>query len=410
MTQETDVHVARHPIFDTSLNVFGYELLFRNSVLTNAYSATDDDQATLATITNSFLSIGLETLTHGKRAFINFTANALRNNLPAILPVNLIAVEILENVLPTDEIIAACQALKKNNYLLVLDDFSFRTELLPLIELADIIKVDFRATPSGERHQLISRLKCYPVKFLAEKVETHEEFQEALREGYSYFQGYFFCRPLILSGKTLPGYKMNYLHILQQLHKPEIEISQIEAIVKQDVSLSYDLLKYINSSVFGLRDKVRSLRQALTLLGQKELIKWLSLISLKSVNKGKPGELIVSSLIRAQFAESLALRTTLKNREDDAFLMGMLSHIDALLNLPLAKALDEIGINEEIRRALLNETNSPLSELYRLIRAYEEGNWKDFSTHAAILQLDDHQILTAHRQALIWVNTLLMVA
>lgn len=196
MTQEQEVHVARQPIFDTNLNVFGYELLFRNSCR-NSYTAIDGDQATLDVITNSFLFIGVDTLTYGKRAFINFTANSLKNNLPAMLPKELIGVEILEDIIPDEEIINACKKLKKNGYLLILDDFVFSPAYLPLIELADIIKVDFRNTPQNECKELIQRLRSYPIKFLAEKVETQEEFQSARHMGYSYFQGYFFCKPLI---------------------------------------------------------------------------------------------------------------------------------------------------------------------------------------------------------------------
>jgi c-di-GMP-related signal transduction protein len=407
MVQETDVHVARQPIFDANLNVFGYELLFRSNFI-NTYDGTDGDKATHDVIANSFLLIGIETLTNGKKAFINFTANSLKNNIPAMLPKSLIAVEILEDVVPDEEIINVCKVLKKNGYLLVLDDFVFKPEFMPLIELADIIKVDFRITRHGERQQLIQRLRGYPVKFLAEKVETQEEFQDALNMGYSYFQGYFFCEPLVLSGKDLPGYKTNYLHILQEINQPEIEFEQIEAIIRRDVALSYKLLKFINSSIFGFRNTISSLRQALTLLGQKELTKWISLIALKDVADDKPGELILESLIRARFAEKLASIKIWKKRAPDAFLMGMFSHIDVLLDRPLNEILNEIHLDEEIKQALLEKKHNQLSVLYKLIQSYEQGNWKAYSSYVDELEIDERYVLQSYREALIWAHDLVM--
>ncbi|HWR05629.1 EAL and HDOD domain-containing protein [Sporomusa sp.] len=403
MVQETEVHVARQPIFDNKLNVFGYELLFRSNFI-NSYDSADGDQATHDVIANSFLLFGLETLTGGKKAFINFTANSLRNNIPAMLPRKLVAVEILEDIIPDAAIINACKKLKQDGYLLVLDDFAFAPAYLPLVEVADIIKVDFRTTPPAERWQLIQRLQGYPLKFLAEKVETHEEFEAALQMGYSYFQGYFFCKPLIMSGRNLPGYKANYLHILQEINRPELEFSQIEAIIRRDVSLSYKLLKFINSSVFGFRKRISSLRQALTLLGQKELIKWVSLIALKGIGDDKPGELILRSLIRARFAESLAAGRMPAALVANAFLMGMFSHIDVLLDRPIGEILEEISLDERIRNAILEKGHNQFSALYKLIQTYEQGDWQAYSGYVADLGINEQDVAKSYRESLLWAH------
>lgn len=407
MIQETEGHVARQPIFDANLKVFGYELLFRSNFI-NVYDGIDSDQATNDVIANSFFLIGIETLTNGRRAFINFTANSLKNNIPAILPKELVVVEILEDVIPDESIINVCKNLKENGYLLALDDFVFRPEYKPLIELADIIKVDFRTTSPLERLHLIRCLQGHPVKLLAEKVETQEEFQAALHMGYSYFQGYFFCKPVILSGRNLPGYKANYLHILQEINQPELEFSQLEDIIKRDVSLSYKLLRYINSVAFGLKNKICSLRQALTLLGQKELIKWISLIALKGVADDKPGELILESLIRARFAERLALHSFLKQRAADAFLMGMFSHIDVLLDRPLQEILDEISLDEDIKDALLEKGHNQFSVLYKVIQTYEKGDWEDYSGYVNVMGIDEQDVLKSYRESLIWAHDLVL--
>lgn len=404
---QTILHVARQPIFDTNQRVVAYELLFRSG-FTNHYSGVSGDQATHEVIANSFLDIGIDVLTRGKKAFINFTANSLQNNLPALLPKQWIAIEILESVMPTDDVIEVCSNLKKKGYLMVLDDFVFHPRYQPFIEIADVIKVDFRRTSSSEKGDLVQRLQKYPIQFLAEKVESQEEFQEGLALGYSYFQGYFFGKPKILTCKNIPGYKMNYFNILQQLSRSELDYNEMEAIIKQDVSLSYKLLKFINSAAFCFRQKVKSLRQALTLLGKKELIKWVSLLALQSVCQEQPGELVLSSLIRARFAEELtASHSLLKFRSQDAFLMGMFSHLDALLGRPMPEALDSIPITNEIKQALLGNGHHFFALLYHLIISYECGNWEEFNGYRMELQIEEVKVAQCYRSALFWANQLL---
>lgn len=263
-----------------------------------------------------------------------------------------------------EPIIGTCKKLKQNGYLLVLDDFVFTPEYMPLIELADIIKVDFLATPRKEKWQLIQRLQDYPAKFLAEKVETQEDYRDAIQMGYSYFQGYFFCKPIVISGKNLPEYKINYFHILQEINRHELEFAQIEAIIKKDISLSYKLLKFINSSIFGFRNRISSLRQALTLLGQNELTKWVSLLALKG--------------------------------------------IDVLLNRPLREVLDEISLDEEIKNTLLEKGHNEFSILYKIIQSYEKGDWDTYFCYAAEMEISDFDVLKAYREALLWTHDLIM--
>ncbi|MCE5287325.1 MAG: HDOD domain-containing protein [Pelosinus sp.] len=400
------VHVARQPIFDTNFNVFGYELLFRNNFM-ESYDGTDGEQSTNSVIVNSFLLIGIETLTNGKKAFINFTAKSLKDNIPGMLPKELIAVEVLEDVIPDEEIINACKKLKQDGYMLVLDDFVFSEEFIPIIEMADIIKVDFRITLGQKRREIVQQLKKYPIKFLAEKVETIEEFEEAVKIGYSYFQGYFFCKPVITSHKNIPQYKVSYLHILQEVNQPELEFKEIEEIIKRDLSLSYQLLKFINSPAFGLKTKINSLHQALVLLGKKELIKWISLISLRHISKDKPGELVLESLLRARFGERLALTIMPKQRAANVFLIGMFSHIDILLERPLQHILVEMSLAEEIKNALLAKDNGQFSVLYKLILSYEKGDWEEYSKYAKELGIVERDVLNAYRESLVWAHDII---
>jgi EAL and modified HD-GYP domain-containing signal transduction protein len=269
---DREIYVARQPIFTRNQEVFAYELLYRSGV-NKFYSNLNGDQASFEVITNSFLLIGLETLTRGKKAFINFTKNLLENDVATLLPNEAIVIEILQDIEPDKKILNACRKLKELGYYLALDDFCYNRKFLPLIDLVDIIKVDFLKTEKKEREAIIQRIGKPKIHFLAEKVETREEFTQALEMGYSYFQGYFFSKPLILSGKDIPSFKIIYLKILQEINRQDLDYDRLEDYVKMDVSLSYKLLKFINSLSFGFRNEIRSIKQALVLLGQKELSK-----------------------------------------------------------------------------------------------------------------------------------------
>ena len=239
--------VARQPIFDAEQNVFAYELLFRTG-MEDFFNFDDSDQAASSVIVDSFLLFGLETLTGGQKAFINCTREMLVKGYMALLPKEQVVVEILETVEPDEEIIGACLRLKRAGYLLALDDFVYEDKYEPLLELADIIKVDFQATEAAGRKSLVERMAPRGVKLLAEKVESKQEFEQAVEMGYDYFQGYFFSRPQILSGQDVPGYKLNYLRVLQAVNRPEVNLREIENVIKQDVSLTYKLLRYLNSA------------------------------------------------------------------------------------------------------------------------------------------------------------------
>jgi len=195
---------------------------------------------------------------------------------------------------------------------------------------------------------------------------------------------------------------------LQEINQPELEFKQIEAIIRRDVSLSYQLLKFINSSVFGFKGTISSLQQALVLLGQKELMKWISLIALKNIANDKPGELILESLIRARFAEKLAMSKMLKQQAPDAFLMGMLSHIDVLLDRSLHEVLDEISLTEEIKHALLETEHNLFSLLYKLIRSYERGDWKAYSGYVVEMGIDEREVMESYRESLVWAHELVV--
>jgi len=401
-----DVFVARQPIFDRQQRVFGYELLFR-SCLTNAYDGTEGTQATSQVITTSFFSLDMGKILGGKRAFINFNRDLLVGECVSVLPSEIAVVEVLESVEADEQVMAACKHLKERGYLLALDDFVCEERLAPLAEVADIIKVDFLATPEAERRRLVRRYSGRGIKLLAEKVETPEQFRQAYQMGYSYFQGYFFARPVIISGRDIPAFKLHYLQILKEINLPELDYPRLENMIKQEVSLSYKLLRYINSAAFGWRGPIESIRQALVLLGESESRKFVSLVALPFLAQDKPEELVVTAVIRARFCESIAPRVGLSNRKADLFFLGMFSLLDVIMDRPLEEVLAEVGLAPDVREALLEKScgRNPLGWILELVRCYEAAEWDRLAQAARHLRLPAEVIPDLYLDSVHWADS-----
>ncbi len=401
--KKKEIFVARQPIFDINKNIFGYELLFRSGLENFFDESLDKDFASSKTLLDSLLVFGLDDLTMGKKMFMNFTEKVLLSELATAFPRELLIVELLENIVPTPEVIDVCQKLKKLGFVLALDDYEYTPTYRPLVDLADIIKVDFLATTGLERQTIMER-SDRPIQYLAEKIENNDEFEEAVELGYTYFQGFFFCKPIIVSSKDVPSYKMNLLQILRELNEPYINIDKIEETLGRDVSLSYKLMRFINSPAFGLAHEVRSIRHALNLLGFVELKKWMSLIVLSQMGSDKPGELMVNSIVRAKFCELIADQSpSLKDRKKDLFLMGLFSFIDTFLNRPMDEVLAELPLSADIKDALLGEKNR-FRDVLEFIVMYEKGNWEGVAGYAAALNLDNGKILPNYLTAIKWAN------
>ncbi len=398
--------VARQPIFDREEEVYGYELLYRDGV-DNAYNSdVDGDEATSQVLSNSFLTIGIDEVTGGKRAFINFTGNLLKDQTPVMFDNQIIVIEVLETVKPTEEIIAACRELKEQGYILALDDFVFSSEYISLLKLADIIKVDFLNTDKETRRKLVKIANKLDLELLAEKVETREEFETAVETGYSYFQGYFFSKPVLLKGKDLPTYPGNYLHALQEINRSEPDIDKVAEAISRDVSLSYKLLQLINSAAFMVRNEVDSIKNALMLLGIDEVEKWLNLMVVREIGKDKAQEVVRISLIRAKFAELIAERIGEQNRKSEFFMMGLFSLMDVLMNRSLGEILKELPIAKSIKRSLRGMPGT-MKDVYELVVAYEKGNWEQFSTYTSQLELAEEEGGELFLKAIDWSNEIL---
>ncbi len=396
-----DAFVARQPIFTRDLSVYGYELLFRSS-LENVYSSQDPDQASAKVLVDSCSVFGLELITDRKRAFINATRDTLLGEYLHLLPAEMTVVEILETVEPDRAVVAACKAIKQAGYLLALDDFVYRKDYKALLDLADIIKVDVLTMSEEEQRTLIEQRSHTSVRFLAEKVETQAMFEATAKMGYSLFQGYFFSKPAVLTRKDIPANKVSYLRILNEVNRPELDFEQIERIIRQDLSLAYKFLRYINSAYFAWRSEVKSIRRALILLGENQTKKWIYLAALACMSDDKPEELMVQAIVRAKFCESMAAKVRgLNNRSEDLFLMGLFSLLDAMLDRPLPELMDELPIAEDIKQALTLGQN-PLRDVFDYVLAYERGDWAKVSDQTALLDLGEPVTPHVYEKAVEW--------
>ncbi|MBK9169802.1 MAG: EAL domain-containing protein [Bryobacterales bacterium] len=244
-----EVLLARQPIFDASLNVFAYELLHR-SPHSAVFAEEDGDKASLEVLANTLLTVGPASVLNGRLAFVNFTRELLLRGFADLMPPEALVVEILENVEADDAVVAACRALRRRRYKLALDDVVLSGPPPALAPLASFLKVDFYFTTDAERRQIVKRYKRPGLRLLAEKVETQEEFESAKRQGFTYFQGYFFARPVMISAQAIPSLKAASLRILSEVHAPDVNFWRLEKLLKRDVALCYRLLRYVNSAAF----------------------------------------------------------------------------------------------------------------------------------------------------------------
>ncbi|MBW2142284.1 MAG: HDOD domain-containing protein, partial [Deltaproteobacteria bacterium] len=307
-----------------------------------------------------------------------------------------------------EEVEAACKKLKEAGYMLALDDFADHEDYASLLSMADVIKVDFLTTGVEERKSLVERYGSRDIKMLAEKVETRDEFKQALELGYSYFQGYFFSKPVIISGKDIPAFKLNYLRLLQEVSRPDFSFDRVEDIIKSEVSLSNKLLKYLNSAFFGFRTEIRSIRQALTLLGEVEARKWISLTALAGMSEDKPGELIRMAIIRAKFCELLACEVGFNNRKSDLFLLGVFSMVDAIMDRSAGEIVEEISLAEDVKDALLGEENR-LRKIFNLVVAYEKGEWETVADLSAGFKIDEDVSPGLYLNSIAWAEQIFSV-
>lgn len=401
-----DTFIARQPIFDRNNEVVAYELLFRNGH-NNFYNNSNGDEATLNVIANSFYAFDFKGIIDNKKAFINFTEELIKEEMATILPSEYVVIEILENIEPSEEFISSCKRLKEKEFIIALDDFTFDIRYIKLVQLADIIKIDFKITKGVERKKVFELLRINSkLKFLAEKVENKEEYHEALKLGYTYFQGYYFSKPTILSTQNIPANKDTRLKILKLINKDDFDFNHLEALIIKDLGLSYKLTKLINSSAYGIKNKVSTIKHAITLLGKKEIIKWLYIVLLNDLKESDIDEVVKVSLQRAKMCESICDMSIYQEKINSAYMVGLFSVMDAILNCSIEIIIKELYLSNEIKEGLI-EQNSPLNKVLKLTISYEKGQWEDVLVYAKEIKINENKIPEVYLESVRWADEIL---
>ncbi len=394
--------VARQPIFDTSMKVVAYELLFRGGPANFFPPGTDTDHAARSVVADAFHTFGLDALSGGKRLYFNCTRGALLEGFFSLLPATVAVVEILETVEADDDVLAAIQALRDRGYPIALDDFVLGPRSHALAALADTVKVDFVATLGDERAEVVRRFARSGLAFLAEKVETAADFEQARAAGYSLFQGYFFARPQMIEARDVPAGNVARLRLMSELMR-DTDLDRIEQTIKSDVALSVKLLRYLNSASFGWATQVDSIKRAIILLGERPFRQWATLVTITTLCADKPSELLVLTLVRARLCEQVAVSAARPHQAFELFLCGLFSTLDALFGRPLEVLLDEIDASRNVRAALERKSGD-LADVYRAILAYERGDWEDADLVTLIGRLPS--LAEHYREAVAWAQQL----
>ena len=402
---EPEIFIGRQPILNSEQKLVAYELLFRSSAQAGTAGVTDGVQATSRVLINTFNNFGVERVLGDKKAFINVSAELLESDLLELLPAEKVVLEILEDVKPTADVVARCQALKAKGYQFALDDFSYRRELEPLLGVASFVKFDLRALGPNIVGEQLKLLRGRGLSFLAEKVETRAEFKACRTLLINNYQGYYFAKPETLRMKRLDPSSQMLLHLFG-LVTGNADPQAIEAGFRQDVALSYNLLRYMNSVGFGLLHKVESIRHALVILGNVKLARWLTLLLFSSAKDNPaPHALFRTALVRARLAELFGQARLRPADHDYLFMCGMFSLLDAMLDAPLEDSLRNLNLPEAVSAALLQGEGSYAPYL-ALSRACEEGEPAQLKTLATPLGLSLADVTRLQMDAMVWAETI----
>lgn len=393
----SNIFLARQPIFDADLKVYAYELLFRSEDSTQA-NVIDGNKASSQVMINAFLEMGIKAISDDRMCFVNLTRDFIVGQLPLPLPSNAVVIEILEDIEVDEELLKALKAFSKRGFLLALDDYVFTEDKIPLFEIIDILKIDIMHCDMATLASNVKQLKRFNLKLLAEKVETQEEFDLCKSLNFDYYQGYFIEKPVVMQGYALKPGRIALLKILIMLEDPDCDISVLEEVISQDVTLSYKILRIINSSFYGVRYHITSVKQAVVSLGLKTIRDWFIIVALTNIDD-KPPELIFMTLLRARMMQNLAQKMRVST--DTSFTTGLFSAIDAIMDQPMDVVLEALPLAAEITDALLLK-EGPLGQLLNLVQHYEKGDWQYMQGSG----LEAVDLSDAYFEAMVWARGL----
>lgn len=400
-----ELYVARQPIFDRDRNLVAYELLFRSGSANVFPANIDPERASKEMIGQTVSVFGLDALVGNQIGYLNVTRRVLLEKTYTCLPPDRIVLELVESLRPESDVLAACQAAKAAGYSIALDDFSGQPELAAFLPLCDVVKVDWRATDDSMRRSIARHHAGSHVRLLAENIESDADFEFAVSLGFTHFQGFFFCRPEMLSRQDIPTSKLVYLQFLSQLNRPTLDFKRIEQLIKQDVSLSVKFLRYLKSAAFGFRGEISTIKQALAMLGERPFRRWASVLAVAALSADRPGELLSTCLVRGRFCELLARELGMGGRELDLFAVGLFSLMDAVVGRPLPELLKDVAMPGDLVEALLPRGKANrIGDTLALVIAYERADWERVDQITKRLDLADsiNKLPRCYQDALSW--------
>ena len=396
--------MARQPILDKNKNLFAYELLLRDSLDNIFPKNINEDEATAKIIEGLEFNLGLESLTKGSLAFINFTHGSIINGYPFLLDKDKIVVEILETAKPSKRLLDACIDLKNKGYSIALDDYEHDSVWKYFFPYVDIIKLDYSLTTEQQFQEIITALKPFPhIKLLAEKIETYSHFQHGLSIGCEYFQGYFFSRPEIIKTIAFNPSQIAVANLWTEFNRAEIDIKKVTSIFEDDINLSFKLLRYVQSPIFKRDAVIQSIKQAIIVLGSQELKRFISLLFTAQFSTGKPQALTAMVLSRGRFCELMVNATMPTNSQPSAFLIGLLSLIDAMVDGDIHELMDKLPLHKDMKDAIINRTGESAYFL-RLCELFEKADWQNIELFCKQINIDHEQSYRLFQDALNWAD------
>jgi len=397
-------YVARQPILDKDKNLFAYELLLRDSLDNYFPKHINDEEATAKIIEGLEYNLGLESLTQGSLAFINFTHDSLINGYPLLLDKEKIVVEILETATPGKKLLAACIDLKEKGYTIALDDYEHDPRWKHFFPYVDIVKLDYSLTSEQQFQEILTELSPFPhIKLLAEKIETYSEFQHALGLGCEYFQGYFFSRPEVIKTIAFNPSQVAVVNLMSEINKDDLDTKKITSIFEDEASLSFKLLRYVQSPIFKRDVSIESIKQAILVLGLDELKRFICLLFTAQFSVGKPQELTVMSLARGRFCELMVKSTLPRHSQSSAFLIGLLSLIDAMVDGNIHELMDKLPLPPEMKDAIINRQGESANFL-KLCELFEKADWPNIELFCQQIAVEIEPSYRLFQEALTWAD------
>ena len=401
---EDQAFIGRQPIMDVKQQIIGYELFFRHSADAENAVFEDEFKAYSSVLMNTIGGIDMQWLLGDKLAFINVNEAMLKSEFLELMPPKRTVLEILRGVTASDDVVARCQDLRNQGFMLALDNPQLNADSQPLLQCADYIKIDIQSIELAEAAKIFNQFNTSSVKMIAEKVETDQQFEDYKKIGFRLFQGFHFARPETFTAKVINASFDSVLNILNKVSQ-DAENSEIEAGFKRDAALSFKLLRYINSVGFGLSCEIQSINHALTILGRKQLYRWLTLLMVTAGDNSTPPALMKTSITRGRLTELLGEGYFEKHDRDNLFIIGVFSLLDAILKMPMEKVLEKIQLPDTVMEALLTRKGI-YGPFLQLTEACEDANSEKILELAELLQFDANKVNECHISALAWVETL----